>query len=198
MSWFRRDKDEAWRQLSQEVGAEFVPGGLQGGSCVRLEVKSWTITLDFDNPPAGVEDSPCTRLRVPFVNPDRFRFWIWRRNFLSGLGKFLGNKDIATGDPAFDKAFVIQGNDAAKVRDLFASPEIRRMSLALNDLSLTVIDARWLGRGWPDDVAVLVYQEAGVVTDVARLKALFELFAAMLERLWLIGAALKERPEIDG
>ena len=32
MGWFGPSKDEMWRQLSQEIGAEFVLGGLWDGS----------------------------------------------------------------------------------------------------------------------------------------------------------------------
>ena len=197
MNWFRRGKDEAWRQLSEEIGAEFFAGGFWEGSYVQHHVRSWTITLDFDNG-AGTESGPYTRMRAPFVNPDHFRFRIWPRNFLSELvRRLLRNQDIATGDPAFDAAFVVQGNDDSKVRDLFASPEIRRMSLALHNLSLTVIDRRWVARRFPDDVDVLVYQEAGLVEDLARLEALFALFATVLERLCQVGVALRDRPEVN-
>ncbi len=32
MGWFGPSKDEVWRQLSQEISAEFVEGGLLGGA----------------------------------------------------------------------------------------------------------------------------------------------------------------------
>ena len=46
MGWFGPSKDEVWRQLSQEIGAEFVEGGFWKGNKVQVHVKPWTITLD--------------------------------------------------------------------------------------------------------------------------------------------------------
>ena len=36
MGWFGPSKDEVWRQLSQELGAEFVDGGFWKGNKVQL------------------------------------------------------------------------------------------------------------------------------------------------------------------
>ena len=49
MGWFGPSKDEVWRQLSQEIGAEFVEGGFWKESKVQAHVGPWTITLaDFN------------------------------------------------------------------------------------------------------------------------------------------------------
>ena len=61
-----------------------------------------------------------TRMRAPYVNPEGFRFTIYRKGVFSDLGKLLGMQDIEVGDPDFDEAFIIKGNDESKVRDLFA------------------------------------------------------------------------------
>ena len=47
MGWFGPSKDEVWRQLSQEIGAEFVEGGFWKGNKVQAHVGPWTITLDI-------------------------------------------------------------------------------------------------------------------------------------------------------
>ena len=47
MGWFGPSKDEVWRQLSQEIGAEFVEGGFWKGSKVQAHVGPWTVTLDM-------------------------------------------------------------------------------------------------------------------------------------------------------
>ena len=48
MGWFGPSKDEVWRQLSQEIGAEFVEGGFWAstGSKVQAHVGPWIVTLD--------------------------------------------------------------------------------------------------------------------------------------------------------
>ena len=123
MGWFGPSKDEVWRQLSEEIGAEFVEGGFCKGNKVQACVGPWTITLDIYND----GESQATRIRAPYVNPDAFRFKIFRRSVLSDLGKLLGTQDIEVGDPDFDEAFIIKGNEEDGVRGLFFDPKIRQM-----------------------------------------------------------------------
>ncbi len=49
MGWFSSRNEEAWRELSQGIGAEFVEGGFWKGSKVQAHVGPWTITLDSHN-----------------------------------------------------------------------------------------------------------------------------------------------------
>jgi len=109
MGWFGPSKDEVWRQLSQEIGAEFVEGGLWKGNKVQAHVKPWTITLDTYTVSTGKSSVTYTRMRAPYVNPEGFRFTIYRKSIFSDLGKFLGMQDIEVSDPDFDEAFIIKG-----------------------------------------------------------------------------------------
>jgi hypothetical protein len=116
MGWFGPSKDEVWRQLGEGIGADFVQGGLWKGAKVQAHVGPWTITLDTHTESSGEHGTTYTRMRAPYVNPDGFRFTVYRQGVFSGLGKLLGMQDIEVGDPDFDEAFLIQGNDEEKVR----------------------------------------------------------------------------------
>ena len=120
MGWFGPSKDEVWRQLSEEIGAEFVEGGFWKGKKVQVHVKPWTITLDTHTESSGESSVTYTRMRAPYVNPEGFRFTIYRKGFFSDLGKLLGMQDIEVGDFEFDEAIIIKGNDEGKVGRLFA------------------------------------------------------------------------------
>ena len=61
-------------------------------------------------------------MRAPYVNPEGFRFTIYRKGIFSELGKLLGMQDIEVGDPEFDEAFIIKGNDEFKVRESLRRP----------------------------------------------------------------------------
>jgi hypothetical protein len=198
MGWFGPDKDEVWRQLSQEIGAEFVEGSFWAstGSKVQANVGPWIVTLDV-----GTSDedgkSPVTRLRVPYVNPEGFRFSIYRKGFFSELGRLLGMQDIEVGDPEFDEAFIIKGNDESKVVRLFSDTRIRQMIQAQPKIRLDVKDSEgWFGPTFPEDVDELRFQVVGVIKDVDRLKSLFDLFAAVLDQLCQIGSAYKQEPGV--
>ena len=197
MGWFGPSKDEAWRLLGEEIGADFVGGGFWKGSKVQAHVGPWTVTLDTHTVSTGKSSVTYTRMRAPYVNPDGLRFTVYRKGFFSELGKLLGMQDIEVGNPEFDEAFIVKGTDEFKVRELFSDPKIRSLALAQPKIRLTVKDSEgWFGPSFPDDVDELHFQVVGVIKEVDRLKGLFDLFAAVLDRLGRIGAAGKREPGI--
>ncbi len=197
MGWFGPSKDEVWRRLSDEIGAEYIEGGHWRGNKVQAHIGPWTITLDTYTVSSGHSHITYTRMRAPYVNPEAFRFTIYRKGLFSELGKLLGMQDIEVGDPEFDEAFVIKGNDETKVRELFATPEIRQVVQDQPQIRLEVKDSEgWFGPRFPEDVDELHFQVVGVIKDVERLKALFDLFAAVLDQLCRIGSAYEQEPEI--
>src|SRR3954452_14557103 len=141
MGWFGPSKDEVWRQLSQEIGAEYVEGGFWKGKKVQAHVGPWTITLDTHTESSGESSVTYTRLRAPYVNPEGFRFTIYRRGFFSDLGKLMGMQNIEVGDPEFDAAFVIKGNDEPNVRSLFGDARVRSLIAAQPQMWLQVKDS---------------------------------------------------------
>ncbi len=198
MGWFGPSKDEVWRQLSEEIGAEFVEGGFWKGSKVQAHVGPWTVTVDTYTDSSGESSTTYTRMRAPYINPEGFRFTIYRKGFFSDLGKLLGMQDVEVGDPDFDEAFIIQANDEDKVRTLFADPKIRQMIQDQPKIRLEVKDSEgWFGPRFPENVDELHFQVIGVIKDVDRLKALFDLFAAVLDQLCRIGSAYEQEPGID-
>lgn len=197
MGWFGPSKDEVWRQLSQEIGAQFVEGGFWKGNKVQAHVGIWTITLDVYTESTGETHVTYTRMRVPYVNPEGFRFSIYRKGFFSELGKLLGMQDIEIGDPEFDEAFIIKGNDESNVVRLFSDTRIRQMIQAQPKIRLDVKDSEgWFGPSFPEDVDELRFQVVGVIKDVDRLKSVFDLFAAVLDQLCRIGSASKQEPGV--
>ncbi|HEV3166336.1 MAG TPA: DUF3137 domain-containing protein [Isosphaeraceae bacterium] len=198
MGWFGPSKDEVWQQLCQEIGADFVAGGFWGGGKVQAHVGPWTITLDTFTVSDGHTSHTLTRMRAPYVNPDGFRFTIYRKGVFSELGKLLGMQDIEVGDPDFDEAFIIKGSDEYKVRDLFSPPQIRALLQTQPAIRLEVKDDEgWFQTRFPDGVDELHFQTHGVIRDVERLKKLYDLFAEILDRLCRIGSATKDVPGVE-
>ena len=148
---------------------------------------------------SSTDHSVCyTRMRAPYVNPEGFRFKIFRRSVLSDLDNLFGMQDIEVGDFEFDEAFIIKGNDEERVRDLFANAKIRQMIQDQPEIRLEVKDSEgWFGPRFPENVDELHFQVLGVIKDVDRLKALFDLFAAVLDRLCKIGSAYKQEAGVE-
>jgi hypothetical protein len=196
---FGPSQEEIWRQLCNEIGAQYVEGGFWKGSKVQAQHGQWTVTLDTytTTDSENHTSTTYTRMRAPYVNKDGFRFTIYRKSIFSGLGKFFGMQDVEVGYPEFDEAFIIQGNDETKLRALFANPRIRQLIEMQPAIHLTVKDDEgWFGTQFPDGVDELCF-ESGYISDVERLKALYYLFAEVLNHLCHIGSAYEDDPQLE-
>ena len=192
---FGPSQGEVWGQLAGKIGGRLEDGGFWGDCRVTVDVGEWTVTLDTYRQSSGKHSHTHTRLRAPYVNPGGFRFLVRRRQLFDGLGKLLGGQDIDVGHAGFDEDFVIQGNDEAMVRRLFANPRLRELLRAQPDVSFEVReDEGWFGAKFPDGVDELCFTCFGLVTDHERLKGLFDLFAETLHTLCHVGAAYEDDP----
>jgi len=198
MALFGPSREETWRQLCTEIGADFVDGGFWKGDKVQAHVKSWTVTLDTYTVSTGHSHVTYTRMRAPFVSRDGFRFRIYRKGIFSNVGKALGMQDIEVGHSLhFDDDFIIQGNDESKVRSLFANSEIRRLIAGQPKIQLELKDDEGVfSTHFPEGVDELSFQVVGIIKDVDRLKQLFDLFAEVLEELHHLGSATMEDPGV--
>ncbi len=195
---FGPSRDEIWSQLSQEIGAHFQAGDFFRSGKVTLSHRQWEITLDTYTVSTGKSSTTYTRLRAPYVNQDGFRFTVYRKGIFSDLGKKLfGLQDIEIGDPFFDEQFIIQGTPEYQIQQLLANEKIRQLIQNQPDIHFQVKDDEgWFGHTFPEGVDELCFQAYGVIKDTERLKALFDLFAAVLDELCRLGSAYETGPEI--
>ena len=193
---FGTSREKIWRQLAAETGASFVDGGFWRGDKVEASHGEWRITLE--NVTYG--KTQATRLRAPYVNPDGFRFTVYRKEIFSELGKMLGMQDVDVGQPDFDRDFVIQGTDEAKLRRLFANARIRELIAAQPQIHFSVKEAPGIftrdlfADVQPENVNALEFLTVGIIRDKERLRLLFDLFAETLDELCRMGSAYKDAP----
>jgi hypothetical protein len=180
---FGPSREEIWRQLSSEIGAQYVDGGFGRGDKVRATHGDWTVTLDTYVVSTGKTVIVFTRMRAPYVNPDGFRFTIYRRGMFSGIAKFFGMQDIEIGDAAFDADFIIKGTD-----ELIASQKDRHFTVK--------DDEGWCGPHFPEGADELLFAVGGVIKDIERLKRLYDLFAETLDELCRMGSAYEDAPDV--
>ena len=105
--------------------------------------------------------------------------------------------DIEVGFPDFDEEFIIQGNNPDQIRKLFANPTIRQLIQAQPSITLEVKDDEgWFGEIFPEGVDELHFQVLGIIKEIDRLKALYDLFGEVLNNLCLIGSAYEDEPGV--
>jgi hypothetical protein len=203
MSIFRElfgpSREEIWRQFATAVGGNMTEGDFWRGGKVEAAHGQWIITLDAYTVSTGKSTIIYTRMRAPYVNPDGFRFTIYRRGIFSDIGKWLGMQDVAVGEAQFDEDFIIKGNAEGRLRRLFADAKLRELISAQPTIHFCVKDDEnqfWGGRNFPPDVDELYFQVTGVIKDVDRLKLLYGLFSETLDELCRMGAAYEKNPGV--
>ena len=87
LNWFGPSREEVWRQLSEAIGARFVDGGFFKSDKVEAVHEPCVVTLENYAVSTGKATIVFTRMRAPYVNPDGFRFTIYRNGLFSELGR---------------------------------------------------------------------------------------------------------------
>lgn len=193
--WFGPSHDEVWSQLSRETNARFVDGSFLKGATVEATHGEWKITLDSYAVSTGKSTMVFTRMRAPYVNPDGFRFSICRAGMFTEISKWFGMQDVEVGHEEFDRDFVIKGTSEDKLRAFFANRRVRELIEAQKSVYFGVKhDPTWFREDPSPEVDTLEFHVPGILTDIARLKLLFDLFAETLDELCRIGSAYEGAP----
>ena len=192
---FRPEKRAVWKKFCEMIDADFVPGrGLTGKDAIKAYHKNWVIVIDTFK--QGKRPT-FTRIRAEYVNADSFYFRIYRRKALSNINKLLGMEDIEVGYPAFDKDFIIQGNDERKLKMLFTHDRIRKLISWQPDIHLeSEVDNDWMVDEDRMGIGLLSFRVMGIITDLNRLYDLYDLFSELLNHLCHIGSAYEDDPEL--
>jgi len=193
---FKHHEDEMWDRLSQELGGEFVDRKGWRFDKIKINEGEWTITIDLHTHAGYKSQALFTRIRVPFVNEEGLHFKIFRQGMLDTLGAKLGVQDIQIGIEEFDKAFMIQGDDEAKVKELLSDPELRADILTEPKIHLTLRDSGdWFSEEFPDGIDELALEIENEVTDKQRLKKLYDIVARTLHHLCHNDGAYEPQPD---
>jgi len=194
---FGPSREEIWRKLSEDLHARYVEGGFWTGDRVEATHGEWTITLDTHAVTTGQTTIRYTRMRAPYVNPDGFRFTVYREGQFSEIAKWFGMQDAEVGYEPFDRDFIIKGTDGYKLRQLFSNDRIRELLTRQPNVHFCVRDDEGLfGPKFPDGVDELRFTVTGVMKDPELLKQLYDLFAETLDQLCRIGSAYAGDPHL--
>lgn len=194
---FGPSQEEVWSQFAEEIDGEFVNQGAWKSKKIITSFENWDIIIDTYTVSSGKSSTTYTRIRAPYINKGDFRFKINRSSVFSNIGKTFGMQDVVIGDPDFDENFIIKGNDEEKIREIFLSDKIRELISSQKRIDLEIKDDEGrFGTKFPDNVDELYYQTGGIIKDIEKLKELYLLFALILNKLYLMGLASEENPNI--
>jgi hypothetical protein len=197
MGIFGPSRKEVWKQLSEEINANYIEGSFFKGPRIEYKHNNWTIYLDTYTVSTGKSSTTYTRMRVPFINQKKFLFKVYRKGVFSNIGKALGMQDIEIGYDYFDNDYIIKGNDEILLRRLFQNHNIRNLIEKQSRILLEIKDNEGrFGPKFNDNESELYFVVIGVIKDIDRLKNLFNLFVLVINELEIIGITLNQTPEV--
>ncbi|MGC9367673.1 MAG: DUF3137 domain-containing protein [bacterium] len=197
-SFFGPSKKEIWQQVCGQLGGRYIDRGFFQSDKMEIDHRNWTITFDTYTTRTNNNTTRYTRIRAPYINPDGFRFEIYRKSIFSSLGKLFGLQDITIGDPQFDDDFIIKSNDQYKVMALLANHDIKNLISLQPQIYFSVKDDEgWFSKKFPKGVDELYFRVIGYIKDFDRLKNVYDLFTTTLDYLCRIGSAYENDPGVE-
>jgi len=188
--FFPPQRRALWSEVSRELGAEFIRGGVWKSDRIVARLQQWEIVMDTYTVHTGQVMMEYTRFRAPFVSTDGIRFRVFRKGFWNWLRLLFGRSDIQVGVPEFDDAFVIHGNRPETLSRFFANAEIRNLLSVHKRFDFKILDDEgWLGSKFPRGVDELYFEVSGTMRDKQLIKAVFSLLSVSLQQLVAIGSA---------
>jgi hypothetical protein len=210
---------KSWQKFCDEIGAEYIDGGLLGEGQIAASFNVWTIIFSISmikywRGPTLTR----TQINAPFVRKgDEWRFKVYRTTFFSSLAQAFGIQDIQIGEPEFDQTFVLKSSDKSKAQALFGNQRIREllkaqipnwdsfgphMSKIAPKPFHAVIKSGWFDptfrleiKRYKKGISQLYFEQDTLITETRRLRSIYELFSEVLTQLCKIGVATEADPD---
>jgi hypothetical protein len=183
-----------WRNFADEKGGRVVTdSGEDEGKLISLTipVEGSGVRVIFAPESRHGKKASSNSVMVCYPPAGDFAFSIFQEKMHHQLGKAVGLQDLKVQDDLFDSKFMIQGNNAVKVQELFLEGQLRELIL-LQPPSLLHIDTSasktYPKFGIPHDVHALVYHYDGVMDKLHHLETAYDIVIKVLQQLGSIGA----------
>lgn len=182
--FFEPSQQSVWSKVAAHFKGEMIDHGFWSDLSLRFRHKSWTVYVDNYTRSQAQHEVMFTRFRALVMNPTALYFQVYTETLGSKLGKLLGMQDIQIGDPQFDQAFIIKGNQPELIRKLFRSEELRKTMLRSSKVDIWLHDRMYLhGDRCPEGLAQVYFETTGIEKSTDQLIGVGNLICAMLNGL---------------
>ena len=185
----KESKGEVWEAVAASHGGTVATDRKGKAEQVRFPHRNWTIVLDTYTVSTGSTTAKYTRLRAVFEPKMPFRFRISRRNFFSGLGRFIGLQDVHTGRVVLDRDFIVRTDNESMLRSLLMDSRVGGRLEVQSSGTFRIAKVSGKSKPRPVGAKELRYETSGEVKDSLRLGELVQLFRSTLDSLRALGAA---------
>ena len=165
-----REIENPWRAFAQEIGGSYRLSE-EGTSEVKGTFNGYDFTLKM----IFIQAAPkvnlfLTHFEVSLPNPSQLKFKIYREGIIQKLTKLFGTQDIIFNDRAFDKKYIIEGNDEARVKEII-TPNIRADIIELGEI-LMILDGE-----------TLTYEQSGKIIDTKKLLMILQMMTELTGKI---------------
>ncbi len=174
-----KELESAYTAVARNHDGHLISGGLFGRPSVRFPHYGAQVLLDVFST-GGEHPTYYTQLHLAW--PDHhLRFEVFPESLVGALGKLFGTQDIEIGSPAFDRDFIIRGNDESRIAELLTPP----VQQCINTLR------KFLGN---DDIFVgtkagtILIKKRSIVSDAYNLERLISLSLELYDSILAPGA----------
>jgi hypothetical protein len=170
-------EDEVWMIIAEQLNSH--DGNLD--YTAQFSANNYCVTVDVDINPRGDEENekPVTSFSAPLPDEISFRFKIEKQSLKHEIGKLFGMQDVIIGLAEFDKRFLIQSNDVAKVKEALLDEAVSSVLLR-HPVSGFEIRERRIG---VNKEVVLRLDVEGGVLEPDTLRQIFQPFKIVLDKL---------------
>lgn len=157
-------KEISWPSFAKLVNGEIKEGKFDASDMVESIHNGWKICFDYFTLWSSKYCTRLTRVTVPFISNDNFRFEIYEKSIFSSVAKIFGLQDIEIGDEKFDKRFIIKSNDELKIKSLLWNSNLRNAIEQLQNFNLQTSDQKgvWEEKLPENELELSVYFEGEI------------------------------------
>lgn len=178
---------DVWAAFAREIGGSWNTPGYGETPVIEVPHPNGPLRIEGDVAviPMGKVLMPVISTKFVALLPDTpgQRFSVSRASFATAVAEWFGALDIHVDDEDFDQAFVLKGDTPDLVRAIFADVALRERYLRDFEGQLHRQDDRTIFGDPTPEGDPFVLSVPGYVDTPERLRALWALFVATLERL---------------
>lgn len=175
-------KENIWKSFSEQTGGTFFEGqyGMLDGTIISY--KNWKIVFDYYDLYSGKFNERYTRIFVPIVSLDDFRFEIYNNGIIRSIEKIFGAQDIEIGIKEFDKRFILKANNGFKLKKLLLNPRIRQLLEIQKEVNFEISNYKGIWEKETQELEVSYFVK-GEIKSIETLSSLLDLFKLVLDKL---------------
>lgn len=157
-------KEIFWPSFAKLVNGEIKEGKFDASDRVESVYNGWKISFDHFTLWSSKYSTRLTRVTVPFISTDNFRFEIYEKSIFSSIAKVFGLQDIKIGYEEFDKKFIVKSNDELKIKSLLWNSNVRSLIEKLKNFSLQTSDQKgiWEEKLQDNELELSIYFEGEI------------------------------------